>query len=96
MVQFVVVPLSVHNSNGNNPITVTKHELPRYRSYQNPTKPGKHSKEGNYSTPYFKYYTFIKQNLGVSSHKAITFQHKKFGWEKDWRVVEGLRATPEA
>ena len=36
MEQFVLVPLSVHNSN-NNPTVLTKQELPKYKPEQTPT-----------------------------------------------------------
>ena len=37
MEQFAPVPLSVYNSNTNNPNTVTKQELPKFKPDQNPT-----------------------------------------------------------
>ena len=63
--------------------------LPKYHV------PEKFSKEGNKSTPHLKCYTFIEQDIGVSSHRTIKFQHSNFGWNTDWRVVEGFRAAPE-
>ena len=39
---------------------------------------------------------FIEQKIGVSLNKTIKFQHINFSWNRDWRVVEGLRATLEA
>ena len=89
MQQFVLVPISVCNSNIKKPTAVTKKELPTYQSEEKPTYQIESVKKGKNKNLFAKSDSLVVKDL-FSPRMKLSTSNFNPGWKGRWSFSDRL------